>query len=113
MVGFDRVVRVLLGVVQGGRDELVEGSRVGRRPVCGHLDGHRPGGQRPGEERPGGGQIAPGGQPHVDDLPVLVGLVHREAPGPLLSAGARVISDGGPWEKSAGANPHSATVDAP
>jgi len=72
MVGFDRVVRILLGVVHGGRDEFVEGPRIGRCPVCDYLHRHRPGGQRPGEERPRGTQIAPGRQPDVDDLPVLV-----------------------------------------
>jgi len=72
VVCFDSVVGVLLRVMQGGRDELVEDSRVGRRPVRGHLNRHRPGGERSGEERPGGDQVASGGQPHVDDLPVLV-----------------------------------------
>ena len=63
-----------LVVVQGSRDELVKDSRVGRSPVRGHLDRHDRDCDRecPGEERPSGGQVAPAGQPDVDDLPILV-----------------------------------------
>ncbi len=34
MAGLHPVVRILLGVVQGGRDELVEDPRIGRRPAA-------------------------------------------------------------------------------
>jgi len=72
MVCFDSVVRVLLGVMPGGRDKLVKDPWVGRCPVRRHLDRHHCGGQCPVEKRPRSGQISSGGQQHVDDLPVLV-----------------------------------------
>ncbi len=72
MVGFDPVVRIPLGVMPGDRDKLVKDARVGRCPIRRHLNGHRPERERPAEERSCCGQIAPDGQPHVDDLPVLV-----------------------------------------
>ena len=72
MVCFDRVVCVVLCRVQGAGDQLVQDTGVDRCPVCGDLDLHGAGRVCLDEEDAGGGQVAPGGQPHVDDLPVLV-----------------------------------------
>ena len=72
MVCLDRVVGVLLGVVHCGRDELVEDPWIRGRLVRGDLNGLDSGGKCPGEERPSGSQVTPGGQPYVDDLPILV-----------------------------------------
>jgi hypothetical protein len=53
VIGFDPVAGVLLGQVQGARDELVEDPQVRSRLVGGHLDRRRPMGQGPGEETAG------------------------------------------------------------
>ncbi len=57
MVGFDRVVSVLLGDMAGGGYQFVEYPRVGSRLIGGDLDRGRPEVQGAGEESPGGRQI--------------------------------------------------------
>jgi hypothetical protein len=59
MIGLDRVVRILLGGMHRGRDQLVEHPWVCRRSVCGHLDRNRPGAERMSEERPRRGEVTP------------------------------------------------------
>jgi hypothetical protein len=72
VVGFYRVVGVLLDGVKCGRQLLVEYPRVDSRPVCGHLGRPNPDRQRSDEECPGSSQVTAGGQHDVDDLAVLV-----------------------------------------
>jgi hypothetical protein len=72
VIGFDRVVSVLLGDMTGGRHQLIEHPRVGGRAISGDLDRGRPVIKGTGEESASGGQIPLLGDHHVDDLPVLV-----------------------------------------
>ena len=74
MIGFYRVVRVLLGHVVRGRQQLVEHPWVGRCPISGHLTWARSVPERLGEESTGGRQVSLLAGQDVDDLPV---LVHR------------------------------------
>src|ERR1700722_3894908 len=50
----------------------LEDPGIGRGAVGGDLGRDRAGAQSAGEEPPGGGQVAPLGQQHVNDLAVLV-----------------------------------------
>jgi hypothetical protein len=50
--------------------------------IGGHLGRDRAGAQCPGEEPPGGGQVAPLGLKHVDDLAVLVNRAVQVGPPP-------------------------------
>jgi hypothetical protein len=72
VIGFDRIVSVLLGDMTGRRHQLIEHPWVGGRAVSGHLDRGRPVLQGVGEELPGGRQVPLLGDQHVDDLPELV-----------------------------------------
>ena len=72
MVGFYRVVGVLLGDVLRGGKQLVEHAGVGRWAIGGHLAGPRRVSQGLGEEPAGGRQVALGCGQDVDDLPVLL-----------------------------------------
>jgi hypothetical protein len=72
MIGFDGVIRILLGDVTRGRYQLLDHPRVGRRPIGGHLGGPWAVLQDTSEEPAGGGQIPFGGDQHIDDLAVLV-----------------------------------------
>jgi hypothetical protein len=73
VVSLDRIIGVLLHVVPGGRDELVEHARVDRGGVGDHLTGyHLQRRERPAEEPPGRIGVAARRYQHVDDLPVLV-----------------------------------------
>jgi hypothetical protein len=54
------------------RADGTNSSRIGRRPVRGHPDRHRPSGECPTEECPRCREVTPAGQPDVDDLSVLV-----------------------------------------
>jgi hypothetical protein len=74
VVGFDRVVRVLLGHVVGSGEQLIQHPWVGRRPVGGHLRRSSRVPEGTGEEPAGGRQVSLFGGQHVDDLPE---LVHR------------------------------------
>jgi len=74
VVGLDWVVRVLLGDVVRGGQQLVEYAGVGRCSVGGHLAGLRGALKSLGEEPAGGRQVWLGRDQDVDDLP---GLVHR------------------------------------
>jgi hypothetical protein len=72
MIGFDRVVGVLLHHMACLGHQLVEHPRVGRGPVGGHLGGSLCRVQGLGEEPSGGRQVPLRGGHNVDDLPVLV-----------------------------------------
>ena len=72
VIGFDRVISVLLGDMTGSGHQLVEHSRVGSRVISGDLNRRRPVFQGASEESPGGRQIPLLGDQHVDDLPELV-----------------------------------------
>ncbi len=73
MVGLDRVVGVLLDVVPGRRCQVVELGRVNRCAVGDYLGrDHLERTESRGEESAGRRGIAVGGEPHVDDLAVLV-----------------------------------------
>ena len=74
MVGFNRVVGVLLGDVVRGRQQLTQHAGVGRCPVRAHLAGPRRVSQCLGEEPAGGRQVGLGRDQDIDDLPE---LVHR------------------------------------
>ena len=72
VIGFDRVIFVLLGDMAGGRYQLVEYPRVGGRVISGDLNRGRPVFQGASEESPGGRRVPLLGDQHVDDLPELV-----------------------------------------
>ncbi len=72
VIGFDRVIGVLLDNMQRSRQLFLEDPRVGVSPVGRHLDPTDTDGQRPSEEPPGCGQIAADAEHDVDDLAVLV-----------------------------------------
>jgi hypothetical protein len=72
VVGFDRVVRILLHDVAGARQQLLKHARVGGRPVGAHLGGPRAVLERVGEELAGGRQFLLFGDQDVDDLAELV-----------------------------------------
>jgi hypothetical protein len=72
VIGFDGVVRILLGNMQCRRDKLVKDRGVGRCPVGGGLGRDGTCAQRAGEEPAGGCQVAPIGWQHVDELAVLI-----------------------------------------
>ena len=57
VIGFDRVVSVLLGDVTGGRRELIEHPRIGGRAISGDLDRGRPVIKGAGEESASRSQI--------------------------------------------------------
>ena len=68
VIGFDPVVRVLLGDVRGGRDQFVEHPQVWAGPGRWSPRPAPARAQRPGEEPPGGGSVPLLGQQDVDDL---------------------------------------------
>jgi hypothetical protein len=72
MIGFDRIICVLLDDMARGGQQLVKHSRVGRRPVRGHLARAWAVLKRAGEEPAGGRQIPLPRDQDVNDLPVLV-----------------------------------------
>lgn len=72
MVGFDRVVRILLGDMAGGGYQLIEHPRVGGGAVGGDFGRRRPVLECAGEESAGGRHVPLLGDQNVDDLPVLV-----------------------------------------
>jgi hypothetical protein len=72
VVGFDPVVRVLLGVVKRGRDQLIDGREEGPGPIGDDLDRLAMGAKRRREESSRGASVAPGGDVDVDDLAVLI-----------------------------------------
>ena len=72
MIGFDRVVSVLLGAMRGGRRQLVEHLRVGGSAIGGDLDRGRPVIQGAGAESASGGQVPLLGDHDVNDLAELV-----------------------------------------
>jgi hypothetical protein len=67
VIGFDRVVSVLLGDMAGGH-QLVEHPWAGGRVISGDLGRGLPVFQGTGEESPGGRQVPFLGDQHVDDL---------------------------------------------
>jgi hypothetical protein len=77
MIGFDPVVRVLLGDVRGRPDQFVQHPQVRTNPVGGHLDWRRPVPQCADEEPADGRSVPLLGQQHVDDLPELVNRPYR------------------------------------
>lgn len=83
MVGLDPVVGVVLGVVHGRRDELIENPRIGGCLVRRHLDRDCPKRECPGEERARRSHVSPDRQPHVDDLPELIDRPVQVYPRPL------------------------------
>ncbi len=73
MVGLERVVCMDLGVMERGREQLVEDPGVDPVPVGGDLHGCGPSSiERPREEPAGGFGVAARRQVHVDDLAELV-----------------------------------------
>ena len=72
VIGLDPVVRVPLDTVQRVRDQLVQDTRVSRRPIGGDLHRDGSGAQHAGKELPRSRQITPGAEQDVDDLTVLV-----------------------------------------
>jgi hypothetical protein len=72
VIGFDDVIRVLLGDVARGGYQLFEHSRVGRCPIGIHFGGARAVLQGAGEEPAGGRQIPLLGYQYVDDLAELI-----------------------------------------
>ena len=72
VIGFDRVVCVLLGDMTGRRRQLIEHPRVGGRAISGDLDRGRPVVKGAGEESASGGQIPLLGDHDVNDLAELV-----------------------------------------
>ena len=72
VVAFDAVVLVLAGVVQCGRDQLVDHVRQSRSSVGDDLAWVTGNSQGGGEELARGGDVAALGHVHVDYLAVLV-----------------------------------------
>jgi hypothetical protein len=72
VIGFDAVVRVLLGDVPRGRLQLVEYARVDRRSIGGDLSRDAPDAQRADEERACSRGIPAGRDEHADNLTVLI-----------------------------------------
>jgi hypothetical protein len=72
VIGFNRVVSVLLGDMTGGGHQLIEHPRVGGRAISGDLDRGRPVIKGTGEESASGGQIPLLGDHDVNDLAELV-----------------------------------------
>jgi hypothetical protein len=72
MIGFDRVVRVLLGHLPRRTDGILDHKRVDRLLVGGDLNRRRTMPQRTAEERLCRGGVAPVREHHVDDLAVLL-----------------------------------------
>lgn len=88
VIGFEGVVRVLLGDMAGGGQRLVEYPRAGRRPIGGHLGRARSVLERAGEEPAGGREVPLLGGQDVDDLAVLVdGPVEVHPPSGDLDVG--------------------------
>ena len=72
VIGFDRVISVLLGDMTGGGYQLVEHPRVGSRVISDDLHRGRPVVQGAREKSPGGRQVPLLCDQHVDDLPELI-----------------------------------------
>jgi hypothetical protein len=72
MIGFDPVVRKLLGHMHRVRPEFFHHAQVRAGLVGGDLHWRWAVGERAGEEEAGRRGVALLGQQHVDDLPVLV-----------------------------------------
>jgi hypothetical protein len=82
VIGFDGIVRILLGDVAGGGQQLIEHPGVGRCPVGAYLARARAMGEGPGEEPAGGRQVPLLGHQHVDELPELVDRAGEIDPSP-------------------------------
>jgi hypothetical protein len=82
MIGFDRVIGVLLGDVAGSGCQLLEYARVGRCPIRDHFSGLRPVQQGPGKEPASGRQVALLRHQHIDDLVILVNGPVQVGPSP-------------------------------
>jgi hypothetical protein len=82
MVGFDRIVGVLLDDVECRRNMLVEHPRVGGCPLGRDLRRSHAYGERPSEEGPGSRQIPPCRKHDVDDLAVLIDRPLQVGPPP-------------------------------
>src|SRR5438270_12177110 len=67
VIGFDRVVSVLLGDMADGGHQLIEHPRVGGRAISADLDPARPVIKGTGEESASGGQIPSWGVYDVND----------------------------------------------
>ncbi len=80
MVPLDPVVRILLGIVNRLRKQLIDHAQQGRRQIRGDLSGPAMGSQRVGEESPCGCDVAPFRHVHVDDLAVLIPCPVHVAP---------------------------------
>jgi hypothetical protein len=72
MVGFDLIIRVLLGVVERGRHELVNDREQGPGSIGHDLRRLTVSAERRREEPSRGPGVAPRGDVDVDDLAVLV-----------------------------------------
>jgi hypothetical protein len=72
MIGFEGIVRVLLHDMARGGQQLIEHSRVGRCPICGHLARSCAVLEGAGEEPASGREIPFLGYQYVDDLAELV-----------------------------------------
>ena len=72
VIGFDRVVGVLLGDMACGGCQLIERARVGRRPVCGDLARAEAVLEGASEEPASGCQGPLFRDQHVNNLPILV-----------------------------------------
>lgn len=81
MIGFDGIVRILLGDVAGGGQQLIKHPGVGRCPLGTHLARVWAMGESPGDEPAGSRHVPLLGHQHVDDLPDLVDrAVERDLP---------------------------------
>jgi hypothetical protein len=88
VIGLDPVVRVLLGVVEGGWDELIDDGAQRPGPIGDHLGRLAVSTQGRHEEPPSGPGVAPRRDIYVDDLAVLVdGAVDVASPAGDLHVG--------------------------
>jgi len=72
VIALDRIVRVLIGNMPCGRQQLIEHAKVSLSPVGRHLDWRRRVLERLSEEPLGRGGVPLLGHEHVDDLPELI-----------------------------------------
>src|ERR671917_2332289 len=72
VIGFDRIVRILLGHMAGGGCQLIEHAGVGGRAIGGDFSRGRPVLEGAGKESAGGSPIPLLGDQNVDDLPELI-----------------------------------------
>ena len=81
MIVLDPVVRILLGVMNHVRKQLIDNAQQGCSQICGDLSGTPVVAQRGFEEVPRGGDIAPLRYLDVDHLAVLIHGAVDVAPG--------------------------------